>query len=524
MITPLEPWALILGLLLLKSVSAATTYKDRYLSMPAFDHKPHVAVLTDICNEPDDAESLTRFLLYSNEFHVDALIATTSTWQRITTRSDQIYQILDAYSVVSDRLNGHVPKSRQYPSADALRSVVKDGLAGYGMEAARGSLSQGTSLLIDAVDAVSPKETIWVLLWGGANVLAQALLHVKATRSASNLAIFADKIRVYAISDQDNAGPWIRQNFPHMFYIASIHTWNYYGLAAWSGISGEEYYGFDGGPDGGPDTSLVSKEWIKKNIQIGDFGGKAYPDPVFIPEGDTPSFLPLIQNGLNAMDEPTWGGWGGRYGLVDRDIGGARHYADVADGVVGKDGKTYVSSQATIWRWREAYQNDFAARMQWTLDGDFGSAKHAPIAVVSGDATLDSINMQVQPDAIVRLDASESWSPDGDELVFKWWHYREPSATQWTTRFEVPELEPLPLHIEAAMPGSIVEVKLPGAEDGCPHPLEEGVTMKYGDKLYHIILEVTAAGDGGMESYRRILLNVTESLESEVQPKTHDEL
>ena len=32
-------------------------------------------------------------------------------------------------------------------------------------------------------------------------------------------------------------------------------------------------------------------------------------------EGDTPSFRGLIANGLNEMEHPNWGSWGGRYEL-----------------------------------------------------------------------------------------------------------------------------------------------------------------------------------------------------------------
>jgi hypothetical protein len=32
------------------------------------------------------------------------------------------------------------------------------------------------------------------------------------------------------------------------------------------------------------------------------------------------------------------------------------------DTVAGVDGQRYTSDQATIWRWRKAFQNDFAAR------------------------------------------------------------------------------------------------------------------------------------------------------------------
>ncbi len=79
-------------------------------------------------------------------------------------------------------------------------------------------------------------------------------------------------------------------------------------------------------------------------------------------EGDTPTFLYLIPNGLNVPEEPKYGGWGGRYTPID---GVCSHYTDAVDRVTSKtDGQYYMTNHATIWRWREAFQNDFAARIQ----------------------------------------------------------------------------------------------------------------------------------------------------------------
>lgn len=478
-----------------------------FQSLAPFKSKPHIVVLTDICNEPDDAESLTRFLLYSNEFHVDALVATTSTWQRTSTHKAQIHQIIDAYATVEATLNAHVPPSRPYPTADSLRAVVRDGLKEYGMAAARGPLNEGTELLIKAVDAISPSEHIWVLLWGGANVLAQALLHVQKTRSATEVAEFASKLRVYAISDQDDGGPWIRLNFPNIFYVASVHAWNAYGLAAWTGISGETYYHFN---PGGPDTSLVTKEWIKKYIQIGPYGKEAYPDPVFIPEGDTPTFLNLIQNGLSDPTKPEWGGWGGRYNLTDlTGTAGINHYSDAADLVRGKDGNMHIGSQATIWRWRDAYQGDFAARIQWTLTKDFAKVNHAPIAVVNGDASLEPLHIKAGFGATVHLDASHSWDPDaGDELEFRWQLYGEPSATQWTTRYQVPDLQVKDESSDGKRKFEKVSIQIPGEEEGMVFPLDPTITQKWGPKTYHFILEVIDNAEFPMRTYKRILIEV----------------
>ena len=193
-------------------------------------------------------------------------------------------------------------------------------------------------------------------------------------KTTEEVSTFVSKLRIYAISDQDNTGAWIRLNFPHLRYIASIHAWNMYGLATWTGISGELLDGFD---KGGPDSSLVSKEWLAEHIQIGPLGA-AYPTPMFIMEGDTPATLFVLQNGLNSPENPTWGGWGGRYAHSDVSAG-VNHYGDAADNVTGANGQPYKSNHATIWRWREGYQNDFAGRMQWTLSNRYEDANHAPV-------------------------------------------------------------------------------------------------------------------------------------------------
>src|SRR5271156_2567918 len=106
----------------------------------------------------------------------------------------------------------------------------------YGKEALKPdvALSDGAQLLINTLD--ESEEPLWVLCWGGTNVLAQALQH---TNSRSDHAKLRSKLRVYAISDQDDTGAWIRLQFPDVLYINSVHGWNQYGLAAWTGISGD---------------------------------------------------------------------------------------------------------------------------------------------------------------------------------------------------------------------------------------------------------------------------------------------
>ncbi len=78
-------------------------------------NKPRVIVLTDIENEPDDAQSLVRFLTYSNQFDVEGIIATTSVWLRDKTAEWRIHEILEETlngSITCDQIqNGFCMKS-----------------------------------------------------------------------------------------------------------------------------------------------------------------------------------------------------------------------------------------------------------------------------------------------------------------------------------------------------------------------------------------------------------------------------
>ncbi|KAH8895350.1 DUF1593-domain-containing protein [Thozetella sp. PMI_491] len=486
----------------------------------AFESKPRVLILSDISNEPDDAESLVRYLLYSNQFQTEGLIAVTSTWMRNKVCPQDMHKIVDAYAGAVGNLNHHAHPDFQYPSAEYLKSIIKSGppvwklrlyqsspcllmrrqVYGFGAVGADIPLSEGGELLLARILAPDPAP-LWVLVWGGTNVLAQVLLKIQTTYSPEEGAKLRAKLRVYTISDQDDTGSWIRNSFPDLFHISSVHAWNQYGMAAWTGISGDKYYGFD---QGGPDFSKLTKEWFKENIQIGPLGS-AYPDYMFIPEGDTPTFLYLIQNGLGVPEHPEFGSWGGRYHLTDISSAGlsGKHYGDACDIVVGKDGKTYRSNHATIWRWRDAYQNDFAARMQWTLSPELGSANHHPVVCLNGVFGTAPVYLSAEAGSSLRLDAAGTYDPDGDALTFKWWHYRDPSATQWATFLEVDEIKIAKLDDV----GREVEITLPGPEKCCVELLSRKAIEK--GQLLHIVLEVTDSGSPALTTYRRVIVQAT---------------
>ncbi|KAH5759335.1 hypothetical protein HBI88_185430 [Parastagonospora nodorum] len=466
-----------------------------------FAHKPRVFILSDISNEPDDAESLCRYLLYANQFETEGLVACTSTWMRNKVCPQDMEKIIDAYANAVGNLNQHAHPEWQYPSAQRMRSLIRKGAETYGMSAVGIDLplSAGGQLLYERILAPST-EPLWVLCWGGTNTLAQTLLKIDDKYPPEDSKRLLSRLRVYAISDQDDTGAWIRTNFPDVFYIASVHGWNQYGLAAWTGISGDKYYGFD---EGGPDFTKMEKSWIKDNIQIGPLGS-AYPDYLFIPEGDTPTFLYLIQNGLGVPECPDYGSWGGRYAKTDISTEGvnSNHFSDAVDRVKVRD-RTFTSNHATIWRWRDAFQNDFAARIKWSMEPDFTKANHHPVVIVNGAKDLTPVRIDAEAGSNVVLDAAGTYDPDGGALTFKWWHYREPTATQWWVDVEVMELAIKPIDTEARK----VEVTIPPPEK-CAVDLMSRKPQERG-QLLHLVLEVTNDGLPSLTSYRRVLIQVT---------------
>jgi len=489
-----RPW-LVLSVL----VAAATLLMGQSLPpthVDDFPGHPRVIVISDIGNEPDDQMSLVRLLLYSNELDIEALIATTSTWQKSAIHPETMRALIQAYGQVRPNL---LLNAKGWPEAAELLNRVYAGQAAYGMAATgSGKTSDGARAIVRALER-DDNRPLWICLWGGANTLAQALMELRSTRPPEEVARLIAKLRVSAISDQDDAGPWIRHEFPSLFYVVmpSTPTGGEYYYATWTGISGDAYYRNGAGAD----FTTVTNEWLEANIRKGPLG-KLYPRFMFIMEGDTPSFLGLIDNGLNAWCRPDWGGWGGRY--VYRQPYGETHpiwtqggdeFGRVTsqDAVTGVDGAEHVSDQATIWRWREAFQNDFAARISWTVS-DYAHANHNPVAEVNGQMGTAPLEMDVGVGNPAVLDASHSSDPDGRGLHFHWFHYAEAGSAD----------------------GNLAAVTLTNAEtprlvvrpDAVCRPAWLPLLPCNGAGTAHIILAVTGEGTPRLTSYRRIILHV----------------
>ena len=243
------------------------TPPDKVVKKPV-PRTPRVVVLTDITNEPDDEQSMVRLLVYSNEFDIEGLIATTSTWLREKPQPEKIQKLVEAYGNVRANLLKH---AGGFPEGETLLQAIKVGQPGFGMEfVGDGKATAGSDHLIKVVDREDDPRPVWVCVWGGANTLAQALVDARKSRTTEEFEDFVAKLRVYTISDQDDSGRWMRNEFPKLHYIVSpsspTHGREYY-RATWTGISGDRYY--QNGP--GYQFEFVADEWLEKHI-IEDHG------------------------------------------------------------------------------------------------------------------------------------------------------------------------------------------------------------------------------------------------------------
>ncbi|MEZ0542046.1 nucleoside hydrolase-like domain-containing protein [Fibrella arboris] len=401
---------------------------------PNVPERLRVLVLTDIEADPDDSQSLVRLLTYANQWDIEGLIATTSIHQKTRVAPETIQALVAAYGKVQPNLLKHEPG---YPTAQTLAAKIRKGLPVYGMAGVgEGHDSEGSNWIIKALEKPDERP-LWVSVWGGPNTLAQALWTIRKTYPADKAEKLYRKLRVYTVSDQDDSGPWIRKTFPGIFFICSPGYG--YEQATWRGINTTE---------AGTHAELISNEWLAKHIQQGHGPmGALYPDVAYGMEGDTPTFLGLIPNGLNVPEHPDYGGWGGRYTLyqpttlpprgrfarpdfpadepetrpiwtnaadsVYTDALPRRSYAEPADRPGAK------SIFATIWRWRADFQHDFAARMDWCTKS-YAEANHPP-----KPALAHPDNLTVHSGELFHLNAAGTTDPDGDSMSYLWYHYPE---------------------------------------------------------------------------------------------------
>lgn len=407
-------------------------------------------------SDPDDQESFVHLLVSLNQVDLEGFIYQHA-WVPFNKGNEVevVDKVLRSYGQAWSNLCAH---SQGFPAEEEIREKVKHGQVDAGMKGVGEGLdSPGSDLIITTID-MPDERPVWIAAWSGVNTLAQALWKVRNTRSPEEVDKFVKKIRVYDILGQDDAGAWIVTNFPDLLCIRN-----------------KEVYGW------GPDD-----EWIKENIQCRGALGKEYPDRIWASEGDSPSFLYMLDNGLNSPEHIDWGGWGGRFD--PRPVEDIRSMDWVKKSGLSEEAYDPYFMLASapegcgaINKWRTDIMNDFAARMIWSCTSQFNGANHHPVVCVNGDISKEPIYITVTTGQAISLDASASHDPDGDSLSFDWIYYPEPSTYKG--------------NIDLVAEGSVMSLDIP--DDAA-------------NSTMHIVLRISDDGFPSLSSYRRFVLQCAE--------------
>lgn len=505
--------------------------------------KPRVVITAD--PELDDNNTIIRAILYSSDVKLEGLVYAGSQfhWRgdgkgttqfipgreytrlglcpctswRFSPDEHFIDNIVDAYAKSYPNLKTHDP---DYPSPAELKSKIKWGNVDFD-----GDFSRDTdgSNLIKSLLLDNEPGPLYVTAQGGESTIARALKSIydqyaKTPQWQSIRAKVSHKLIIIPTGDQDGTGAaYIHPNWPEVReYDFSGINFGYVTLAQLT-------------PEVKP---YFTPEWTQQNVRsrgpLGDlyrvwgdgkqfvkgdrtdyFGLSGYtsdqlkqmgymvwippqPKGAFLGEGDTPTFINLVNNGLRAFENPQWGGWGGRmhpgpqgpslFGppppiMPPDTTGKARGLAPAgsdANRVSSQPAKPLDISSfhfptipprtaAINARFLVAAQNDFAARLHWSVTPNFKDANHPPLIKVKGPLSISAA-----PGSTVRLQAEVS-DPDRNTITSRWWQYNDagtypgdislsdPAAL--TTTFSVPS---------DAKPGQTIHIIFEATDNGTP--------------------------------------------------------
>jgi len=476
--------------------------------------KPRIIITAD--PELDDANSLIRFLLYSTDVKIEGLIYTSSQFHwagdgkgtklsvpgREYTRFGLslcpcesyrwakgerfIDDVVENYEKVYQNLKIHNP---DYPTPAYLKSKIRIGNIEFDGEFSKDTPGSDLikSLLLD-----DNREPLYITAWGGQSTIARALKSIqdqyeKTGGWSSIRAKILSKIILLPSGDQDDTYKnYIKPNWPEIDYRQMGGGPNYsYGIqmratpenavymtSSWmaENVTGRgplgEYYRVWG------DGRQMVKDDIFDYFGLTGYTGEELKKMgyiVWMPiqekgswlgEGDNPTFMNMLNNGLRAYEDGSYGGWGGK---------------QVAPGVgMSFPNPAQKETGPPFPNFWPAAQQDFAARMKWSVTPRYEDANHEPRVSIKGP-----LNVTARPGKKVQLKGVVS-DPDGNAVSVKWWQFK---------------IGTYPGDVTFKNPTSpLAEVVVPA--DAIP-----GQTI-------HLILEVTDNGSLPLTRYQRIILTV----------------
>jgi len=462
----------MLNLALLGAVALVVPlYQNR--SNPADPHraKPRIVITTD--PELDDSNSLVRFLLYSTDFNIEGLVYSSSgfhwkgdgkgtkwfvpgreytrfglkdvcpcTSWRWAEGERFIDAAVETYEKVYPNLKIHNP---DYPSSALLKKKIRIGNVEFDGDISKDSPGSELiqSLILD--DRGGP---LYLAAWGGQSTIARALKsiqdqHGKTPGWAAIKAKISRKVVLLPSGDQDDCyAGYIKPNWPEIDY----HQ-----------LAGGPRYAYGAQIRATPeDAVFLSAAWMKENVSsrgpLGAFyrvwgdGRQMVPNDIFdyfgfsgftadelkangfivwtpiqekgswLSEGDTFTFMNLLDNGLRAHEDGSYGGWGGRKQSESGWQNAQPPFAALEAAGHESSGSPQAGAPGPVQPdFFPAVQRDFAARLKWSVTPRFSDANHEPKVRIKGP-----LNVSAHPGETIRLLGKVS-DPDGDSVRVKWW-------------------------------------------------------------------------------------------------------
>jgi hypothetical protein len=487
--------------------------------------KPRVIVTAD--PELDDSNSLVRYLLYSTDFRTEGIVYASSGYHWKGDGSGKKWSVanreynrlglnlcpceswrwarderfiddaLDTYERVYPNLRVH---DANYPTPAELKSKVRWGNVEFDGDISKDSpgseLIKG--LLLD--DAPGP---LYLLAWGGQSTIARALKSIQEQYEGTGQwpAVrerVSRKAVLSASGDQDDTyATYIRPNWPDIELLPSGAGGVPLGYGAGATASEENaiYYSADWtrenvssrGPLGafyrvwGDGKQMVKGDifdyfglsgYTAKELQARGYIVWTPPRPTgeFLGEGDTFTYLNLVDNGLLAYEAATPGGWAGHgvpnvAPLIPAPGSGQRSpvqsYADLL-GVMQRVAAAPRPASPSP-NFVPAVQNAFAARMQWSVTPTYAGANHEPRVAIRGSSRITA-----RPGETIQLDGATS-DPDGNSVSVKWWQWKDVDTYPGQISFSDPTSLRTSVQLPAdAVPGQTIHVILEASDDGAP--------------------------------------------------------
>jgi hypothetical protein len=407
---------------------------------------------------------------------------------------------VDVYERIYPNLRVHDPS---YPAPAELRSKIRWGNVEFDGDISKDT--PGSDLIRDLLldDSTEP---VYLLAWGGASTIARALKSIQErNEGTAGWPVLRARVSAKAIlslsGDQDDTyARYIEPNWPDIRSLSAgqggVNV--AYGAFVFASAENAPYFSADWtranvssqGPLGAHYRVWGDGKQMVKGDRFDYFGLSGFtadslrklgyvvwlpprPKGEFLGEGDTFTFFSLIANGLGAYRDDTPGGWAGRIAVnpASRSAepragagGGAASFQEFMRSLerIGPEGPS-TRPPSPQPNFTPAAQNDFAARVRWSVTPTYAGANHEPVVGVLG-----STHVTARAGATVRLEGSVS-DPDGDPVTTRWWRWKDVDSYPGEVRISSPASLATTVQVPAdARAGQTIQLVLEGTDAGTP--------------------------------------------------------